>query len=65
MAVGESGIGPQLVGIETGFFFQFAEGCLLFGFTRIQMPLGEIPSLGMLHQEELQGTLPAEDQVTA
>jgi len=51
--------------IDAGFFTQLAKGTLQLALSRINMPLGKIPSVSMAHQQEFSDRLAANDQKTA
>ncbi len=37
---------------DPGFFFQFAQGALKIGFSRIDVAFGQVPAIGMSHQQK-------------
>lgn len=61
----EFGIGPNLTGSQSGLFMQFAQRGLLGRFAWIEMPFGQIPTVGVSHQQELECSTSSKEQVAA
>src|SRR5262245_1212051 len=50
---------------DAGFFVQLAQGALDLGLVIINVTLGQIPAVGMPHEQELAGWIATEDQEAA
>jgi hypothetical protein len=61
----EIGIGPNLIGSKSRFFVQFSQGGLLGRFAWIQVPFGQVPSVRVTHQQELERSSSSKEQIAA